>query len=123
MLTGRVKSINVNAEVDRLLGTNPLLDLLDNTISANLVDLTCLDDLEAAVAVVLVVRRSRQRSADSSMYVGIVGEKTFLGSMEEVSAVIDRSLLTGGATEDLGLPGVKMAVEVDDTDRTIVAVN
>lgn len=59
LLTGRIEGVNVNAEVDRLLSTNPFLDFLDDTISANFVNLACLDDLEAAVAVILVVRRSR----------------------------------------------------------------
>jgi hypothetical protein len=122
-LTGRVERVNVDAEVDRLLGANPLPDLLNDTISANLVDLARLDDLEAAVAVVLIIRRSRQCSADSSMDVSVIGKKTFLRGMEEVGAVVDRSLFAGGATEDLGFPGVKMAVEVDDTDGTIVAVD
>lgn len=121
-LTSRVKSVDVDAEVDGLLGTDPFLDLLDDTVSTNLVDFTCLDDLETAVAVVFVVGRSGKSCTDSSMDVGVVGKKTFLSSVEEVSAVVDGGLVTGRATENLRLPGVEMAVKVDDTDGTVVTV-
>lgn len=57
------------------------------------------------------------------MDVGVIGEKTFLSSVKEVGAVVDCSLLAGRAAENLGLPGVKMAVEVYNADRTVVAVN
>lgn len=121
-LTSRVKGVNVDAEVDGLLGTDPVLDLLDDAVSANLVDFTCLDDLETAVAVVFVVGRPGKSRTDSSMDVGVVAKKTFLSSVEEVGAVVDGGLVTGRATEYLRLPGVEMAVKVDDTDGTVVAV-
>jgi hypothetical protein len=44
------------------------------------------------------------------MDVGVVGKKTFLGSVEKVCAVVDASLLAGGATENLGLPGVTVYI-------------
>lgn len=40
------------------------------------------------------------------MDVGVVGEETFLRSVEEVGAVVNGGLLAGSATENLGLPGV-----------------
>lgn len=92
-LTSRIKSVNVDAEVDRVLSANSVLDLLDDAIDANLVNLTCLDNLEAAVAIVLIVRWPRQGCTDSSMDVGVVGQKTFLSSVEEVGAMVDGCLL------------------------------
>lgn len=57
------------------------------------------------------------------MDVSVVGEQTFLGSVEEVSAVVDGGLLAWRTTKHLGLPGVEMAVEVDDADGTVMAVD
>lgn len=71
------------------------------------------------------------------MDVGVVCKEAFLSSMEEVGSVVDSGLLTGRATEDLGLPGVtisssdiidvytlwsdsQMAVEVDHADWAIL---
>jgi len=105
-LTSRVKRINVDTQVHGLGRANPVPDLLDDTISADLVNLSGFDNLKSTVAVVLVVRGTRQRRADAGVDVGVIGKEAFLGSMEEVSPVVDGGLLTGGATEDLGLPGV-----------------
>ena len=79
--------------------------------------------MKATVAIVLVVRRTRQSGANSSMDVSVVSEQTFLGSVEEVSAVVDGGLLAWRTTKHLGLPGVEMAVEVDDADGTVMAVD
>lgn len=79
--------------------------------------------MKAAVAIVLVVRRTRQSGANSSMDVSVVSEQTFLGSVEEVSAVVDGGLLAWRTTKHLGLPGVEMAVKVDNTDRSIMAID
>jgi hypothetical protein len=57
------------------------------------------------------------------MDVSVVGEQTFLGGVEEVSAVVDGGLLAGRTAKDLGLPGVEMAVEVDDADGTVMAID
>jgi hypothetical protein len=43
------------------------------------------------------------------MDVRVVGKQTFLRSMEEVCAVIDGSLFTRRATEDLRLPSVTIS--------------
>lgn len=53
--TGRVKSVNVNAQIHRLLSANSVLDLLDDTLSTDLVDFSGLDNLEPTVAIVLIV--------------------------------------------------------------------
>lgn len=66
-LTCRVKCVDVDAQIHGLLGTNPIPDLLDDTICTNLIDLTSFDDLKATVPVVLVVGRSRQRRADAGV--------------------------------------------------------
>jgi hypothetical protein len=57
-ITSWVKCIDVDTQVYRLGSANPVPDLLDDTVSANLVHLPGLDNLEATVAVVLVVGRS-----------------------------------------------------------------
>lgn len=55
VLTGRIKGVNVDAEIDRLAGTDPISDFLDNASRPNRVDLSRLDDLESAVAVIIVI--------------------------------------------------------------------
>jgi hypothetical protein len=52
--------------------------------------------------------------------VGVISEETFLRGMEEICAVVDRGLLAGSTAEDLGLPGVEMAVKVDDADWSVL---
>jgi hypothetical protein len=105
-LTSRVKRINVNTQVHGLSGTNPVPNLLDDAIGADLVNLPGFHNLKSTVTIVLVVGRTRQCRADAGMDVGVVGKEAFLSSVEEVGSVVDSGLLTGGAAEDLGLPGV-----------------
>lgn len=102
--TSRVKGIDVEGQVDRVLGTNPVDDLLDDAIGTDGVDLPRLHNLKAAVAVVVVVTGTREGGADTSVDVGVVAEQTLLGSMVEVGAVVDRGDLGGRAAKDLGLP-------------------
>lgn len=45
-------------EINWPLSAKSLDDTLDDTLSTNLVDLSCLDSLEAAVPVIVVVRKS-----------------------------------------------------------------
>ena len=104
--TGRIQGVDVDAEVDGLLGPDALANLRDDARGADRVDLAGLDDLEAAVAVVLVVRGPGQRRADPGVDVGVVGEQAFLRRVEEVRAVVDGGLLRGRAAEDFGLPGI-----------------
>ena len=105
-LTSRIKSVNVDTQIHGLLRAYPVLDLLDNAIDANLVDFACLDNLKAAVAVVFVVGRARQRGPDAGVDVGVVGEQAFLCGVEEVGAVVYAGLFRGGAAEDFGTPCV-----------------
>lgn len=108
LLTSRVKCVNVNAQVDRLVKANTVLDPLNDAISADRVNLTSLDNLEAAVAIVLVVGGSRQRRADAGVDVGVVGEETFLCGVEKVGAVVDGGLFAGSSAENLGLPRITL---------------
>ena len=105
-LTSRIKSVNVDTQIHGLLRAYPVLDLLDNAIDANLVDFACLDNLKAAVAVIFVVGRARQRGPDAGVDVGVVGEQAFLCGVEEVGAVVYAGLFRGGAAEDFGTPCV-----------------
>ena len=43
--------------------------------------------------------------------------------MEKVSAVVDAGLVARGTTEDLGLPRVEMAVEMDDAHGAVGTVD
>ena len=54
-LTCRIQGINIDTQIDGLLGSDSVLDLFDNAFGADGVDNTGLHNLEPAVAVVLVV--------------------------------------------------------------------
>jgi hypothetical protein len=104
ILTRRIESIDVDAEIDWFLGTYSVSDLLDDTVGPNLVNLACLNNFEAAISIVLVVTWARERCADTCVDVGVIGEQTLLGSMVEVCAVINAGLLRGCASKNLWLP-------------------
>lgn len=70
------------------------------------VDLARLDDLESAVAVILVVRGTGERGADASVDVAVVGEEAFLAGVVEVRAVVDAGLFGWGTAEDFRPPCV-----------------
>jgi hypothetical protein len=52
--------------------------------------------------------------------VGVIGKKTLLRGVEEICTVVDGGLLTRCATKDFGLPGVEMAVKVDNADGSVL---
>ena len=79
---------------------------MDYAFRANGVDLAGLDDLETAIAVIVVVARSGQGRADAGMNVGIVREEPLFMCVEEVGAMVDGGLFARGAAKDLGAPGV-----------------
>ncbi len=106
------------------------------------VDGARLDDLEAAVAVVLVVGGAGERGADAGVDVAVVGEEAFLAGVVEVRAVVDAGLLGGGAVVGLsnlvrllrtaygdncewGLKGrnLQVAVEMDHADGAVGAID
>lgn len=103
-LTSRVQSVNVQAEVDRVLRAHTLANLLDDALGSDGVNLARLYNLEAAVAVILVVRRTAERRADAGVDVGIVAEQAFHRCVVEVGAVIDAGDLGRRATKNLGTP-------------------
>lgn len=70
----RVQGIDIEGQVDGVGRADALDDLLDDALGADLVDLAGLDDLEAAVPVVLVVAGPAERGADARVDVGVVGE-------------------------------------------------
>lgn len=75
------------------------------------------------VPIIFVVRRAAQGGPDTSMDVGVVLEQALHGGVVEVGAVVDASDLGGGTAKDLGLPGVQVAVEVDDGHGAVLAVD
>jgi hypothetical protein len=118
-----IQSVDVDGEVDGVLGADAFLDLLDDALGADGVDLASFDAREADVAVVFVVTQPGECCADAGVNIAVVGEQAFLGSPVEVGAVVDGGLLGRRATEDLGLPGVEVGVEMDDADGAVGAVD
>ncbi len=123
VLTGRIERVDVQRQIHRVLGPDPLENLLDDAVGADLVDLARLDNLKPAVPVVLVVARPAQRGADAGVDVGVVAQQALLGRVVEVRPVVDAGDLRGRAAEDLGAPRVQVAVEVDDRDGAVGAVD
>lgn len=99
-----IQGVDVDGEVDGPGGADALDDALDDAVGADLVDLSRLDNLEAAVAVVVVVAGPAERRADARVDVGVVGKQALHGGVVEVGAVVDAGYLGGGAAEDLGAP-------------------
>lgn len=100
----RVERVDVDGQVHGPVGADAVDDALDDAVGADGVDLAGLDDLEAAVAVVVVVAGPAEGGADAGVDVGVVGEEPFLRGVVEVGAVVDSGDLGRGAAEDLGLP-------------------
>lgn len=111
ILTGRVKRVNVQTQVDWILGANSVANLLDDSINANGINLSRLHNLEAAVSVVFVVGRSTQRRADAGVDVGVILQQTLLRSMVEVGAVVNASDLGRRAAKNLGSPWCNLAFQ------------
>jgi len=104
--TSRIQGIDIDAQIDGLLRPDAFSDLPDDAMHANGVNLARLDDLEAAVTVILVVRGAGERGADAGVDVAVVGEETFLAGVVEVGAVVDAGLFGRGTAEDLRPPCV-----------------
>lgn len=143
-LTSRIQSIDVNTQIHGVLGPDSLpyemsvtcgalkvamkgtiqhTDLLDDSVNADGVNLTGLNDLEATVAIIVVIRGSTQRCPDAGVDVRVVLQQALLGGVVEVGAVVDAGDLRRRATKDLGPPGVEVGVEVDDRDRPVGPVD
>jgi len=104
LLTGRIQRIDIERQVDGVRGTNPIQDPLDDAVGANGVDLAGLDDLEAAIAIVLVVTWPAECCADSCVDVAVVPEQAFLRRVVEVCSVVDAGYLRRRAAEHFGPP-------------------
>lgn len=111
---GRVQGVDVEGQVDGLLGADAVDDALDDAGGADGVDLARLDDLEAAVPVVRVVAGPAQRRPDPRVDVGVVGEQALARRVVEVRPVVDARYLGRRAAEYLGAPwwGVGLAAVV-----------
>jgi hypothetical protein len=103
-LTRRIKGINIYAKINWFLSAHSVSYLLDDTISTNLVNLAGLDDLKTTISIVLIVTWAGERSANTCVNVGIVGEQAFLSSVVEVCAVVDACLLRRCASKDFWFP-------------------
>lgn len=101
---GGVQSVNVNGQVDRVRGADALEDSLDNSVSANGVNVSGLDNLKATVAVVVIITGSAEGSSDTGVDVGVVGEQAFHGGVVKVGAVVDAGDVGGRTTKDLWFP-------------------
>jgi hypothetical protein len=112
--TCRVQSVNIQGEIYWLSSSNSIQDPLYNSINADSINLSRLNDLKATVTIIIVVTGPTQFGANSSMNVGVVGQETFLGSVIEVRAVVNRRNFTWGATKNLRLPHIKMRVKIND---------
>ena len=149
VLTGRVEGVDIQRQVHGELGANSVPDPLDDAVGADGIDLAGFHDLEAAVAVVLVIARPAESGADTGVDVGVVAQQALLSGMVEVRSVVDAGHLGGRATEDLGAPllgrqrrvrpttssralrageraeptGIQMAVKVDDRHGSVRAVD
>lgn len=75
------------------------------------------------VPIILIIRRSTQRSPDAGVDVRIILEQALLGSVVEVRAVVDAGDLGGRPAKDLWLPGVEVAVEMDDGHGPVLTVD
>lgn len=71
--TSRIQCVDVDTQIHGVLGADSVSDLLDYPGRADGVDLARFGDLEAAVAVVVVVRQAGQRGADAGVDVAVVG--------------------------------------------------
>lgn len=108
ILTRWIQSININTQIDRFLRADPLLDLPNDAVHANGVDLTCLDNFETAIAVILIVTWTGQRGTDTDMDVAVVCQQAVLRRMIKVCAMVDACLLARCTAEDLWAPSVAL---------------
>lgn len=122
-LTSRIESVDIKREVNWLSSSNPRLDLLDDTGGSNSINLSRFNNLKATVSIILIITGPAQSGANTSMDISVIGEQAFLCSVVEVSAMVDAGDFAGRATENFGLPGVEMGVEVDDRDRAVSTVD
>ena len=71
--TSRIQSVDIDTQIHRPRDPDPLPYFPDNPLRANRIDFSCFHDLEAAVAVVVVVGEAGEGGADAGVDVGVVG--------------------------------------------------
>lgn len=84
------------------------MNLLDDAVHSNCINLSCLHYLKSTISIIFIVTWAAQSCSDSSVDVAVVGQQAFLRGMVEICAVVDAGDFAGRATEDLGLPSIKM---------------
>jgi len=58
-LTSRIKGIDIDTQIYRVLRSYSVLDLFDDAFSSNGVNLASFGDLKTAIAIIFIVRRPR----------------------------------------------------------------
>lgn len=132
--------VDVDGEVDRVFGSDPGLDLVDNAPSRDVskssraagavqrgvsnirsqgINFPRLYPREPTVPIVLVVTWPTQRSPNASMDVAVIGQQALLRSPIEVRAMVDSCLFTRCTTEYARLPGVQMRVKMNNADGSV----
>lgn len=90
----RVQDINVYRDI-HIAGADSVLELLDNSFGAVFVNISCCDNLESAVGIIVQVRLlSTEWRANPGMNGGMVGDQAFLmGNVKKCS--LDRLSMDG----------------------------
>ena len=104
MHTSWVQSIDIDAQIHWLLGSDTVSDLLDDAIHTDSVNFSGFNNLKAAVPIVIIVAKSGEGCAYTGVDVGVVCKEALFVRMVEVGTVIDRGLLCGSTSEDFGPP-------------------
>ena len=105
----RVEHVDIDRDVHRMV-PHALTDRGDDAVDADAPDVHRADRAEAQFRVLLQVTRGVERTADPNVHAVLVQEQPLLGRAPEGRAVGERRA-------EVGLPGVKMSVEVDQGDR------
>jgi hypothetical protein len=88
-----VQGIDIDGEIDRLLCSHSIFDLLDDTLCTYRINLSGFHDFKTAVAVIVVVAHSGEGGTYTGVDVGVIGEEALFVGMVEVCAVIYGGLL------------------------------
>ena len=95
------------------------MDLLNNTLRPNPINLSRFHNFESAIPIILIIAETTQRRSNTSMNIRIVPQQTLLTRMPKVRSMINASLFTRSASEDLWFPRVEVGIEVDYCDWAV----
>lgn len=109
---GRIQDVDVDGQVDREI-PDPLLDLLGRGLCTDTVNVAAADHLEPEVSVLLEIDGVIDRTPGTDVDGVVLDEQALLEGPTEDRAVGDRGV-------ELGVPGVKVGVEVDQRHRTVL---